>query len=107
MKQYDRITELSITSIPADDFNETLRFLKQFPRLRYLHIHLANRQINDQCLLENIRTMIVLFDLLVYFKLQLDKRADSSVNWSMAMNERVKMYLIDKIFDGILMHFWF
>lgn len=63
--------------------------------------------MTDECLLINLNEIIRKFHSLIYLKLQLEKMVNSSVHWNEEFNGRVKMYLTDNIFDGVLIHLWF
>jgi len=93
--------------IPEHNINEVLVLLNQFPNLRFLHIHIKNRRLTNECLLTNLNEIIQKFHSLIYLKLQLDKDIDSSINWNNGFNGRVKMHFIDGIFEGVLIHLWF
>ncbi|CAF1131862.1 unnamed protein product [Rotaria sordida] len=105
--QYNRISELSLIDIPANDINQIPLFLNRFPNLRFLHIHIYNQRMTDEYLLINLNEIIQKFHSIIYLKLQLEKDVNSSVNWKEQWNGRVKMYFTDIIFVGVLVHLWF
>jgi hypothetical protein len=102
-----RIIDLSIIDIPADGIQDILFFLNHFPNLHYLHIHICNRRMTDEYLLINLNEIIRKCQSIICVKLQLEKDLDLSVNWNLEFNGRVKMFLTDIIFDGILVRLWF
>ncbi|CAF0731460.1 unnamed protein product [Rotaria sp. Silwood1] len=105
--QYNRISELSLIDIPANDINQVPLVLNRFPNLRFLHIHIYNQRMTDEYLLTNLNEIIQKFHSIIYLKLQLEKDVNSSVNWKEQWNGRVKMYFTDIIFVGVLVHLWF
>lgn len=107
LHQYDRIVNLSVMAIPAEGIEKTLDFAKRFPNVRSLYIHIINRRMINEHLLGYLNTIINMFNALIHFKLQLEKNIDDSINLQTMMNGRMKTYLIDTIFDGVLIHFWF
>jgi hypothetical protein len=101
--QYNRIIELSLNGISEININQVLIFLKQFPNLCYLHLHIQNRRFTNEILLLNLNEIIQTFPSLISLKLQLDKDIELLTN----LNTRLKMYLTDTTFDGVLVHLWF
>ncbi|CAF3108337.1 unnamed protein product [Rotaria socialis] len=105
--QYNRIRELSLIDVPANDMNPFLLFLNQFPNLHILHIHIYNQRMPDECLLSILNKITRTFPSIIYLKLQLERDIDLSIDWKQQCNGLVKMYLKSIIFVGILVHLWF
>jgi hypothetical protein len=63
--------------------------------------------MTNEDLITKLTEIVNKFHLLIYLKLQLDKDVNSTINWNLQLNGRVKMYLTDMIFTGILIHLWF
>lgn len=86
--------------------NNILIFLKQFSNLHYLYIHIRNRRMSDDYILQYINKIISKFPLLICIKLQLDKDFDTPINWNNEQNNRIKAHFIDLTFEGVLIHLW-
>lgn len=87
--------------------NQALLFLDQFPNLNVLHIHIYNKHLTNEDLTIYLNKLIDKFPLMTYLKLKLEDGSDLFTDWENRTNGRVKMYLTDSIFDGILVHLWF
>ncbi|CAF1048529.1 unnamed protein product [Adineta steineri] len=105
--RYNRIIELSLIDIPSNCMDKVQLFLNQFPNLYYLYMHISNQRMDDEYFLRNLKEITEKFPSLIYLKLKLEKDINSIDLWNEVFNNRMKMYLKENVFGGVLKHLWF
>lgn len=104
---YERIVDLSLSSVSVFDIPQMILFLERFPNLRYLHVHFTNRRLKDGDIFDSLRKIISKCEFLISLKLQIDRKLDKNTGWLTSASEKIKMLFQDSVFDGVLIQFWF
>ena len=107
LDQYHQILDLHLTGISQINLNRLVRFLEQFPNLRFLHIAIQQRRLSNEIFYEHLNELIRTCRSLINLNIQLENEIEVTIRSEDPFNIRTKMTFTDVIFDGILMHLWF
>lgn len=99
--------DLSLFNIHPERIKQVSLFLNQFPNISFLHLRLCNRRFNDDSLLNQLKDLLRKHSSLISVKLEFDRDFSVPINWTTEFCDRVKMFLSNKTFDGVLYHLWF
>ncbi|CAF1049191.1 unnamed protein product [Adineta ricciae] len=105
--QYNQMKDLSLFNIHPERIKQVSLFLNQFPNISFLHLRLCNRRFNDDSLLNQLKDILRQHSSLISVKLEFDRDFSVPINWTTEFHDRVRMFLSNKTFDGVLYHLWF